>query len=254
MNDGKVSLGLATTVRVTLKDGTFHDDIGYGIATNVRSKGEAFEKARKEASTDGLKRALKNFGPIMGNCLYDKDFVKKVTKLKADQAGPLDVNSIFRRSDFRSANPDVNDAPYKIIKGLDTPAPPEIHKLLDFEEFPDELLIAGDVENMDPAILTKTSPGIPNAPNPANAINAPSNPSLPCIPAKPMQNEIPNQMSKQIPNQMQYNPVQNTPVYKQPVKIEPVQESSKRPAEAVGFTPFGPGLPADKRAKQSICE
>ena len=34
------------------------------------------EKARKEAVTDGLKRALKSFGNLLGNCLSDKDYVR----------------------------------------------------------------------------------------------------------------------------------------------------------------------------------
>jgi len=29
-----------------------------------------------------LKRALRNFGNLLGNCVYDKDYVAKVTKLK----------------------------------------------------------------------------------------------------------------------------------------------------------------------------
>jgi DNA repair and recombination protein RAD52 len=42
----------------------------------MRSKALSIEKARKEAVTDGLKRALKSFGNILGNCLSDKDYVK----------------------------------------------------------------------------------------------------------------------------------------------------------------------------------
>ena len=29
-----------------------------------------------------MKRALRNFGNILGNCVYDKDFVAKVSKIK----------------------------------------------------------------------------------------------------------------------------------------------------------------------------
>ena len=41
------------------KDGVFHEDIGYGVAEGMKSKALSLEKARKEAVTDGLKRALK---------------------------------------------------------------------------------------------------------------------------------------------------------------------------------------------------
>ena len=34
-------------------------DIGYGVTEGMRSKALSIEKARKEAVTDGMKRALK---------------------------------------------------------------------------------------------------------------------------------------------------------------------------------------------------
>ncbi len=42
----------------------------------MRSKALSIEKARKEAVTDALKRALKSFGNVLGNCLNDKDYVR----------------------------------------------------------------------------------------------------------------------------------------------------------------------------------
>jgi DNA repair and recombination protein RAD52 len=71
--NGKITLGLSTIVRVTLRDGTYHEDIGYGHIENCKGKAAAFEKAKKEAVTDAMKRALRNFGNVLGNCLYDKD-------------------------------------------------------------------------------------------------------------------------------------------------------------------------------------
>ena len=41
------------------QDGVYHEDIGYGISEGMKSKALSLEKARKEAVTDGLKRALK---------------------------------------------------------------------------------------------------------------------------------------------------------------------------------------------------
>ena len=67
--NGKTTLGLSTIVRVTLRDGTFHEDIGYGHIENCKGKAAAFEKAKKEAATDAMKRALRNFGNVLGNCL-----------------------------------------------------------------------------------------------------------------------------------------------------------------------------------------
>ena len=57
-------------------------DIGYGHIENAKGKAAAFEKAKKEGTTDALKRALRNFGNILGNCVYDKEYVAKVTRIK----------------------------------------------------------------------------------------------------------------------------------------------------------------------------
>ena len=46
-------------------------------------KAQVFEKARKEGCTDGLKRALRSFGNVLGNCLYDKDYLAKITRVRA---------------------------------------------------------------------------------------------------------------------------------------------------------------------------
>jgi DNA repair and recombination protein RAD52 len=95
----KVSLGLSVIVRVTLKDGTFHEDVGYGHMENCKGKAAAFEKAKKEGTTDALKRALRNFGNVLGNCIYDKEYLKNVTKVKA-QPIRWDVNRLYRHSSF----------------------------------------------------------------------------------------------------------------------------------------------------------
>ena len=55
----KYYIGISTFVRVQLKDGTYHEDVGYGVSEGMRSKALSIEKARKEAVTDGLKRALR---------------------------------------------------------------------------------------------------------------------------------------------------------------------------------------------------
>ncbi|KAI9671786.1 MAG: hypothetical protein M1831_003314 [Alyxoria varia] len=96
---GKLNLGISIIVRVTLKDGTFHEDIGYGHIENCKGKAAAFEKAKKEAATDGLKRALRNFGNVLGNCLYDKDYLGKVQKVKFAPAR-WDPDNLHRHRDY----------------------------------------------------------------------------------------------------------------------------------------------------------
>ncbi|KXN69861.1 Rad52/22 double-strand break repair protein [Conidiobolus coronatus NRRL 28638] len=78
--DGRWSVGINIVIRVSLVSGTYHEDVGFGSATNERSKGAALEKARKEASTDALKRALRLFGNNLGNCIYSKKYLQSLTK------------------------------------------------------------------------------------------------------------------------------------------------------------------------------
>ena len=97
--NGKITLGLSTIVRVTIRDGTFHEDIGYGHIENCKGKAAAFEKAKKEAATDALKRALRNFGNVLGNCLYDKDYLQKVQKVKVAPS-KWDADNLHRHPDY----------------------------------------------------------------------------------------------------------------------------------------------------------
>lgn len=95
----RYNIGVTAVMRVTLKDGVFHEDVGYGMLENSKSKGQALDKVRhlrhvssifisdarqckKEAVTDGLKRALRSFGNVLGNCLYDKSYASEIVKVK----------------------------------------------------------------------------------------------------------------------------------------------------------------------------
>ncbi|KAL8674251.1 MAG: hypothetical protein Q9168_001318 [Polycauliona sp. 1 TL-2023] len=96
---GKVSLGVSVIVRVTLRDGTYHEDVGYGHMENCKGKAVAFEKAKKEGTTDAMKRALRSFGNILGNCVYDKEFLAKVSKMKVAPSR-WDPDNLHRHADY----------------------------------------------------------------------------------------------------------------------------------------------------------
>uniref|UniRef100_A0A2K5S6C0 DNA repair protein RAD52 homolog n=1 Tax=Cebus imitator TaxID=2715852 RepID=A0A2K5S6C0_CEBIM len=52
-------------------DGSYHEDVGYGVSEGLKSKALSLEKARKEAVTDGLKRALRlRLRGISGRIVY----------------------------------------------------------------------------------------------------------------------------------------------------------------------------------------
>ncbi|ONH68876.1 DNA repair and recombination protein RAD52 [Cyberlindnera fabianii] len=108
--NGKYSVGLSIVVRVTLKDGTYHEDIGYGSLDNGRTKAMAFEKAKKEAMTDGLKRALRCFGNAMGNCLYDKEYLSKISGVKCAPAD-FDEANLMRYTDAPTRTSTIPGAP-----------------------------------------------------------------------------------------------------------------------------------------------
>jgi DNA recombination protein Rad52 len=119
--DGKVSCGISCLVRVTLKDGTFHEDLGYGVADNMRRKAEAFEKAKKEAVTDALKRALRNFGNVLGNCLYNKSFLQTVAKIKSP-AVIYEEKELRRHPSIKRPSPVIEETVSKVQR-IERPAP-----------------------------------------------------------------------------------------------------------------------------------
>ncbi|KAF2399158.1 hypothetical protein EJ06DRAFT_531480 [Trichodelitschia bisporula] len=119
---GKVSMGCSTIVRVTLKDGTYHEDIGYGETSNMPGKGQAFEKIKKEASTDALKRALRSFGNVLGNCIYDKDYVSKVSRMKTLPA-KWDEDNLHRHPDFIPPKQSLPIEEASMKAGLEPPIP-----------------------------------------------------------------------------------------------------------------------------------
>uniref|UniRef100_A0A8D0GVP6 DNA repair protein RAD52 homolog n=1 Tax=Sphenodon punctatus TaxID=8508 RepID=A0A8D0GVP6_SPHPU len=97
LNNGKFYVGVSAFVKVQLKDGSYHEDVGYGVSEGLKSKALSLEKARKEAVTDGLKRALKCFGNALGNCILDKDYLRSVNKLPRQMPLELDLAKAKRQ-------------------------------------------------------------------------------------------------------------------------------------------------------------
>ncbi|KAK7026886.1 DNA repair protein rad52 [Halocaridina rubra] len=93
--NGRYYVGISARVKVQLKDGVFHEDIGYGVSEGMKSKALSIEKARKEAVTDGLKRALKSFGNALGNCLSNKDYLRFIGKAPAAPAPQINSEEIL---------------------------------------------------------------------------------------------------------------------------------------------------------------
>ena len=41
---GRFNIGITAIIRITLRDGTFHEDTGYGGGENLKGKGSALDK------------------------------------------------------------------------------------------------------------------------------------------------------------------------------------------------------------------
>ncbi|NXD09939.1 RAD52 protein, partial [Nothocercus nigrocapillus] len=108
LNNGRFYVGVCAFVKVQLKDGSYHEDVGYGVSEGLKSKALSLEKARKEAVTDGLKRALKCFGNALGNCILDKDYLRAVNKLPRQMPAELDLVKA-KRQDYE---PEIERARY----------------------------------------------------------------------------------------------------------------------------------------------
>ncbi|OIR57559.1 MAG: DNA repair and recombination protein RAD52/RAD22 [Amphiamblys sp. WSBS2006] len=76
----RYSAGCSCITRITLSDGTFHEDVGYGSCENVKTRAMALEKSKKQATTDAFKRCCRLFGDKLGNCCYDKEFTNTLPK------------------------------------------------------------------------------------------------------------------------------------------------------------------------------
>jgi len=108
-SDGTWSVGINVVMRVSLAErhgSAFREDLGYGLGERMRDKASALQKAGKEAATDAIKRALRQFGEALGNCLYNKEYLQRVARVKSgfdvidfdeDQLYRLKVNECRKR-------------------------------------------------------------------------------------------------------------------------------------------------------------
>lgn len=254
---GKVSLGLSVTVRVTLKDGAYHEDIGYGHIENCKGKAAAFEKAKKEGTTDALKRALRTFGNVLGNCVYDKEYVSKVTKVKVG-AGRWDPDALHRHPDY-VIKKEQEPKPQAITAGSNSTAYSELESI-NFDDFDDAEFDENDTGNPDEVVLpmepiggqNRSSIGPPQAARSAvpNHMTTPSRPpnartatAPPAAVARPSQPAAQAQNAPQRPlaaNNMA-NPAQNNrPLPGAPVVHAETQQNQVHNAQ----NSSSPGVPS----------
>jgi DNA repair and recombination protein RAD52 len=103
--NGKWFVAVEVIVRVTLtnsKGNPFREGIGHDEGV-MPDKFQAFQKATKSAETDAIKRALREVGDVLGNCLYDKVYLDRIKTVK-DKGDVM----IFDKTKFFGLKVDAN--------------------------------------------------------------------------------------------------------------------------------------------------
>lgn len=73
------SVAYTCKCRITLKEeNVSREDIGFGSVDGMTKLGKAIETGKKKAVTDALKRALRQFGNALGNCCYNKSYIRDI--------------------------------------------------------------------------------------------------------------------------------------------------------------------------------
>eukprot|EP00912_Choanoflagellata_sp_UC4_P000883 UC4_evm7s543 len=133
-NKNNCDVAVSAIVRITLKDGSYHEDIGFGTAENMSRPTAAIEKAKKQAVSDGMKRALRQYGPALGSCLADSNFTKYIKPRAREARSKRDPNIRYQPSENSlryvgdSNNSDHGDN-NKILNNSDLECIPVVHQL-----------------------------------------------------------------------------------------------------------------------------
>lgn len=125
--DGKYNVGVSAIVRIRLKDGSSHEDVGYGRIENSPTKGDALEKCKKEAVTDALKRSMRAFGNLLGNCLYDKNYLGNIKNMSAQKEkflpSKLHRPEYANKTSSTDIKPNTSEIPGRSANVAPDPAP-----------------------------------------------------------------------------------------------------------------------------------
>eukprot|EP01130_Rhizamoeba_saxonica_P009058 TRINITY_DN367_c0_g1_i2.p1 TRINITY_DN367_c0_g1~~TRINITY_DN367_c0_g1_i2.p1 ORF type:complete len:108 (+),score=15.62 TRINITY_DN367_c0_g1_i2:249-572(+) len=78
--NGRFNCSCSAIVRITLRDGTYHEDVGCGVTTNMETREKSIMVAKKKAVSDGIKRSIRQFGRALGSNLQQKSFIDSLPK------------------------------------------------------------------------------------------------------------------------------------------------------------------------------
>lgn len=172
--DGKWHYCCSVVVRVVLRDGSFHEDVGcgQGLAPN---RSDAVKKAKKEAVTDARKRALRVFGDGLGLCIANKKYLEQARQASSGSA----VMSSSALSGSSASRPMLSIASGPLPPSPTASAQPPPPKRL--KEDPGSV---PETRPVTPAMASSPRQPIPNspAPRPVNPIHvAPPSSTSPSV-------------------------------------------------------------------------
>lgn len=170
--NGKFSCAATAIVRVILKSGSWHDGTGVGIMMNAFDRGAALEKAKKEAESDGLKRALRLFGKGLGNTVYDKQYTDWILKGGTGTGAGVGVGvgggGVARSLDFSSPPPQakrfknpppmISSSPHAVVSIPVVPLPVSVPIVSPPSSIPVSVPIVSPPLIPPPSILPERSP------------------------------------------------------------------------------------------------
>ncbi|EQC28981.1 hypothetical protein SDRG_13318 [Saprolegnia diclina VS20] len=102
-SNGRWSVGYSAVVRIELKDGSTHEDVGFGTSDGMKELGAALEQSKKASISDARKRALRLFGEYLGNSCYDKEHIKDVAANRANNV-PLQSPTSIKLENGTTSN------------------------------------------------------------------------------------------------------------------------------------------------------
>eukprot|EP00834_Sanchytrium_tribonematis_P005223 NODE_302_length_10333_cov_0.506840.p5 type:complete len:306 gc:universal NODE_302_length_10333_cov_0.506840:2805-1888(-) len=98
-SEPRYNISTFCTMRLTLKDGTFREDIGYGESTNQKTKQSGLKVARKEAVTDAIKRCFRQLSTIT-NFLGGDNVAQVLKRAKNIPTVPKDPDEFLHFADL----------------------------------------------------------------------------------------------------------------------------------------------------------
>ena len=128
--EGKFIVTSSSHIRIELKDGTYHEDIGVSTVKDF-NKSKAFQNAKKKSISQGIKRTLRLFGNNLGNSIDKRKIINNNEHSNSDKdtlsskkINVLNKNNINKLENEKK--PNKNNEKYSIK--INTQKPIQIKK------------------------------------------------------------------------------------------------------------------------------